>query len=222
MRSSLLALVAAMAPAALAQTFYGCYTEVPARALTGATLVNYTTMTIPDCEAYCTGLSFTLWGLEYSGECYCGDTLAQGSFPAFSTDCTMACAGDATTTCGGPNRLSLYGASAEPPAVTPYPHPEVAGPPQYMGCWTEVAGVRALPGASGFSETDMTVGGCADYCLNSGFVWFGLEYGAECYCGNALDANSTAAAETECAMPCSGDATAVCGGSDRISVYQWV
>jgi hypothetical protein len=135
----------------------------------------------------------------------------------------MACAGDGTTTCGGPNRLSLYGTSAEPPTATPYPHPggEVTAP-QYMGCWTEVVGVRALPGASAFSATAMTVDGCANYCLNSGFVWFGLEYSAECYCGSALDANSTAADETECNWACSGDATEVCGGSDRFSFYQWV
>ncbi|KAK4239580.1 hypothetical protein C8A03DRAFT_42811 [Achaetomium macrosporum] len=213
--------LAAIVPAALAQTPYGCYTEVPARALTGSSLVNYTSMTIPDCETYCTGLSFSIWGLEYSGECYCGNALAQGSFPAFSTDCTMPCAGDPTTTCGGPNRLSLFGTSEEPPTVTPYPHPEVTTM-QYEGCWTEVSGVRALSGASAFSASVMTVDGCGSYCLNSGFTWFGLEYSAECYCGNELDGNSTAAVETECNMACTGDLNILCGGSDRLSVYQWV
>ncbi|KAK4119638.1 WSC-domain-containing protein [Parathielavia appendiculata] len=212
--------LAVIVPAALAQTFYGCYTEVPTRALTGSSLVNYTTMTIPDCEAHCTG--FALWGLEYGGECYCGNSLAQGSFPAFSTDCTMPCAGDATTVCGGPNRLSLYGVSAEAPTFTPYPVPEPVTAPEYEGCWTEVSGVRALSGASAFSATAMTVEGCADYCLNSGFTWFGLEYSAECYCGSELNVNSTLAVEEDCNMACSGDVNGVCGGSNRLSVYQWV
>jgi hypothetical protein len=153
---------------------------------------------------------------------YCGNSLAEGSFPAFSTDCNMACAGDATTTCGGPNRLSLYGTSADAPAATPYPHPDVTTT-QAEGCWTETSGgVRALPGASAFSATQMTVEGCATYCLNSGFTWFGLEYAAECYCGSVLNENSTAADAADCNMVCTGDAAEVCGGSNRLSVHQWV
>jgi hypothetical protein len=136
----------------------------------------------------------------------------------------MPCPGDttATTTCGGPNRISLYGTSAEPPAFTPYPHEGDVTEPQYEGCWTEVSGVRALAGASAFSASVMTVEGCGNYCLNSGFTWFGLEYSAECYCGDALNVNSTQALEGDCSMACTGDVNEVCGGSDRLSVYQWV
>jgi hypothetical protein len=151
----------------------------------------------------------------------CGNTLAQGSFPTFSTDCAMPCPGDPLVICGGPNRLSLYGTAVEPPVSTPFPHDPVTEY-QYEGCWTEVSGVRALAGATAFSATDMTVAGCAGYCLNSGFLWFGLEYMAECFCGDALNVNSTLAVDTDCAMACSGAPTEVCGGSDRLSVYQWV
>jgi len=217
---NLLAL-AAIVPAALAQTYYGCYTEIPARALTGSSSIDYVGMTIEACEAYCTGLTFDIWGVEYGGECYCGNSLAQGSFPAFTTDCAMPCPGDTTEVCGGPNRLSLYGTSATAPAVTPEPHDPVTET-QYAGCWTETSGVRALPGASGFSLTDMTVDGCSTYCLNSGFLWFGLEYSAECYCGTELNVNSTSVVDTDCNMACSGDAATTCGGSNRLSVYQWV
>ncbi|KAL2131096.1 hypothetical protein VTI74DRAFT_5570 [Chaetomium olivicolor] len=210
----------AILPTALAQTHYGCYTEIPARALTGSSLIDYTTMTIAQCETHCTGLGFALWGLEYGGECYCGNALAQGSFPAFSTDCTMPCAGDATAICGGSNRLSLYGTSEEPPTVTPYPHDPVTET-KYEGCWTELSGGRALSGPSAFSATAMTIAGCGNYCLNNGFTWFGLEYSAECYCGSALDANSTTALEADCNMACSGAAGEVCGGSNRLSVYHW-
>ncbi|KAK4246156.1 WSC domain-containing protein [Corynascus novoguineensis] len=215
--------LAAIVPAALAQTYYGCYTEIPARALTGSSLIDYENMTIALCETHCTDLAFDIWGVEYGGECYCGNALAQGSFPAFTTDCGMPCPGDAATVCGGPNRLSLYGASETAPTVTPEPHDPVTET-QYAGCWTELPSGegRALAGAAGFSATAMTVDDCGDYCLNSGFLWFGLEYGAECYCGATLNANSTSAAETDCNMPCSGDSAATCGGSNRLSVYQWV
>lgn len=135
----------------------------------------------------------------------------------------MPCGGNAAEICGGPNRLSLYGVPAEAPAFTPYPHEggELTAT-QYQGCWTEGVGVRALAGASAVSSTAMTVDGCASYCLNSGFLWFGLEYSAECYCGDGLDASSANVTDAECAMSCSGDAEADCGGPDRLSVYQWV
>jgi hypothetical protein len=64
---SLLAL-AALVPVALAQTHYGCYADVPAGTLTGDSLVNYTTMSIAECETHCTG--FDLWAVEYGGEWY--------------------------------------------------------------------------------------------------------------------------------------------------------
>jgi hypothetical protein len=62
--------LAAIVPAALAQSYYGCYTEIPARALTGSSLIDYVNMTVTDCETHCTGLSFSIWGLEYGGEWY--------------------------------------------------------------------------------------------------------------------------------------------------------
>jgi hypothetical protein len=62
--------LAALVPATLAQTYYGCYTEVPARALTGHSVIDYTTMTIADCESNCTTLGFSIWGVEYGGEWY--------------------------------------------------------------------------------------------------------------------------------------------------------
>lgn len=62
--------LAVVVPAVLAQTYYGCYTDVPTRALTDSVLVNYTTMTVGDCETHCTGVGAQLWGLEYGGEWY--------------------------------------------------------------------------------------------------------------------------------------------------------
>ncbi|KAK4182642.1 hypothetical protein QBC35DRAFT_478891 [Podospora australis] len=212
--------LAALLPAVLAQsTYYGCYTEIPTRALTGGSHPDFVNMTVDACELACTG--FSLFGLEYGGECYCSDSLEVGSFPTFETDCNMACVGDNTKICGGSNRISLYGNETTPPVHTPYSHPDVTAF-QSEGCWTEVSGPRALSGATGFSLSDMTVENCGNYCLNSGFTWFGLEYTAECFCGNGLDANSTLAAPEDCFMACSGNPDQTCGGPNRLSVYQWV
>jgi hypothetical protein len=58
--------LAAVVPTILAQTYYGCYVDPPAGSLSGSALVDYTTMTITDCETHCTG--FDLWAVEYGGE----------------------------------------------------------------------------------------------------------------------------------------------------------
>jgi hypothetical protein len=47
-----------------AYTWQGCYTEATAgRALSGAALVNYKTMTVEICAAFCA--SYTMFGVEY-------------------------------------------------------------------------------------------------------------------------------------------------------------
>ena len=86
---------------------------------------------------------FSLFGLEYGGECYCGNTLSQGAFPEiFPSSCSIPCAGNTGEMCGGQNRLSLYGADPASPAATPRPYP---GYPEVkvtayadVGCYTEV------------------------------------------------------------------------------------
>ncbi len=59
--------------------------------------------------AYCiTAVGDTLFGVEYSGECYCGNKLETGSVAAPAGDCNMPCPGDANKICGAGNRFSLY------------------------------------------------------------------------------------------------------------------
>ena len=52
----------------------------------------------------------------------------------------------------------------------------------------------------------------------------GMEYGDECYCGEAsvlASSGSTKAPETDCQVPCSGDNNYYCGGGSRLSYYTW-
>ncbi|KAK3339956.1 WSC domain-containing protein [Lasiosphaeria hispida] len=222
-----LLVLATVLPAALAasvSSFYGCYTEgTTERALTGSEAVDATSMTIDICESFCYSQDFSLYGLEYGSECLCGDSLSAGSFPSFGTDCTSPCAGSPAETCGGSRRLSLFGKSAVAPAITPIPYPGDrvhAFRPADPGCYTEAVGGRALNGAS-ISSSSMTIGACADWCLNNGFVLFGTEYGDECFCGNVIEKSANEANIGECDFPCVGNPAEKCGGSDRLSLYEW-
>lgn len=208
-------------PAALAQSYYGCYTEGKGvRALTGGATYDFENMTAIECGTYCTSHSFGLWGIEYSGECYCGNTLSAGSLKTFESLCNIPCPGNATTICGGNGHLSLYGASAVAPVETDVAHPAVTAP-SYLGCFTEGNGTRALAGDAVVEVTLMTLEACGNFCLGRGYLIYGAEYGGECYCGSARDPSSLPALEADCSMPCAGNALEVCGGPNRLSVYEW-
>lgn len=52
---------------------------------------------------------YKFMGLQYSQECFCGDTYYTEDAPALATDtCFMPCVGDVGTTCGGPWANSVY------------------------------------------------------------------------------------------------------------------
>lgn len=88
-----------------------------------------------------------------------------------------------------------------------------------LRCATEGSGVRALTGAS-FAYDTMTLESCAANCTAAGpFAYFGTEYGRECFCGNSLHSSSQEAPDSECNMPCVGDATEYCGAGNRLELY---
>lgn len=61
---------------------------------------------------------------------------------------------------------------------------------------------------------------CLEHCSSLGYLYAGVEYSDECYCGTGIDVTSIQGApDDECNMPCSGDSTQTCGGSWRMQVY---
>ncbi|KAF9875011.1 WSC domain-containing protein [Colletotrichum karsti] len=217
----------------------GCYTEATdTRALPN--LVDLEDKTVANCIAACSGRKNTYAGLEYGGECWCGDSLGVGAIPAAAADCSMPCSGNSSEYCGGPSRLNLYKldgnlpvptssvptgteptdtatATATPTSTAP-PANERVGDWLFQGCFTEGQGVRALP-ARTYANDSMTLESCGSFC--AGLKYFGTEYGRECWCGEAIDATSVEAPLTDCSFPCAGDNTQKCGAGDRLQVYMF-
>lgn len=54
--------------------------------------------------------------------------------------------------------------------------------------------------------------------LPRGYLYAGLEFGAECYCGHKVQASN--ASESECNMECKGERSNTCGGVNRLSIYR--
>ncbi|XP_010219897.1 PREDICTED: WSC domain-containing protein 2, partial [Tinamus guttatus] len=73
---------------------------------------------------------------------------------------------------------------------------------RYVGCYEDSPRRRTLRGVSFFDYKKMTVFRCQDNCAERGYLYAGLEFGAECYCGHKIQAGNVS--EAECAMACKG------------------
>ncbi|CAG7847892.1 WSC domain-containing protein ARB_07867 {ECO:0000305} Flags: Precursor [Serendipita indica DSM 11827] len=192
-------------------SYYGCVTDGAQRTL-GAAGFESDTMTVEACVDFCDQRNYRYAGLEYSKECFCDNTFQNGATTAAASDCNMICSGDGTEVCGGGYRLSTYASSKGPPG--PLLSYNDYG---YQGCYTDSAAMRSLPVPMGYAGS-LTPEKCIDACSSEGYVFAGLEYAAECYCGNV---NGGALADASgCNMPCAGDGSHICGGGNRLTLYQ--
>jgi hypothetical protein len=207
--------------------WYGCRTEATAmRALSAATFAS-DDMTLEACQAYCS--AYTYFGVEYSRECYCGNSFNAGSVAAPASDCSMTCMGDSSQYCGAGNRLSVYARNGTPPpssttgsgpASTTTAGPVVTGVPagwSYQGCWIDGKQGRILTYQVPDSQNNSPAT-CANACAAAGYTISGTEYSVQCFCGNAIYNGGVKTAESDCSATCPGDPTQKCGAGDRLSI----
>ncbi|KAE8454316.1 hypothetical protein EG329_005241 [Mollisiaceae sp. DMI_Dod_QoI] len=218
-------------------TSLGCYKEATqGRAL--SVQYNLNTPTVKNCVDQCATNGYTYAGLEYGGECWCGNTLASTSVSASASSCSMACNGNGTEFCGAGGYLNLYvkngsyvppvstsstttgtatGTVSTPTATSGPQIKQVVGSYTFQGCWTEATTGRALASTT-YADNAMTLESCMAFCL--GFTMFGVEYGRECYCGNKLSAGSVAAPnQADCSFQCPGNGAEYCGAGNRLELY---
>ncbi|KAK4184351.1 WSC domain-containing protein [Podospora australis] len=194
--------------------YKGCYSDnVAQRVLAGKT-VTESDMTLEKCAATCSVGGYTWFGVEYGSECFCGTTLDAASIKQAEGECDMACSGDASQKCGGPNRLNVYHIPPETPGSGTGSNLETIGDFHYVSCWTDKVDDRSLK-AVDWRTDDMTLEKCAERCKD--YSYFGLEYSRECYCGD--DLLGEAAPEKDCGILCVGASTQWCGGPDRLNLY---
>lgn len=162
--------------------YLGCATDgTPTRALQGAS-TSGSGMTVDLCAAFAqkgnNGAGYKYFGVEYSSECYVGNTLMPssriltGTSDPPSSSCNMKCSGKDSQTCGGAGLLSLYhnsnytANSAVRPSIGSY---------RALGCLTDsrsTQGLRSLAAASSYSD-DMTEDRCVAYCQSKGYRYAG-------------------------------------------------
>ena len=87
----------------------------------------------------------------------------------------------------------------------------------YWGCWSD----QTPPSLTNLATTtdSMTVETCTSICAQGNNTIAGIEYGTQCFCGNALTYEATEVIDSSCASPCSGNSSEICGGANRLSLF---
>ena len=150
---------------------------------------------------------------RYSSECYCDNSFQNGACPVAGdpgvSHCDMACEGDSTSLCGGPDRLNVY---FKPTTQTPTGWNDPV-------CYTDSRSSRTLGVAmtidGGYAA--MSVEKCLSACADAGYGACGLEYGRECYGSNIKDLKGAPSGDSGCNVLCQGNNAQICGGEASLS-----
>ncbi|KAF2799827.1 WSC domain-containing protein 2 [Melanomma pulvis-pyrius CBS 109.77] len=106
--------------------------------------------------------------------------------------------------------------SSSSPVSSSTPIPSFPGY-DYTGCVNDSSSDRTFTAKGQIADTN-SYESCAAFC--SGYMFFGVEYGTECYCGNALPPFAAPYPDSECNMPCAGNRAELCGAGYRLTVFK--
>lgn len=223
--------VSAQAPAATGfpegWTDQGCWRDGP----NGRIMPTYQApdddeLTRQKCAQLCSDKGYRVSGTEYYRQCFCSNAIYNGGVADDDdSNCATPCSGDEDQMCGGAGYLSIYSDGVPETFQPPVPQTGgLNGTWTYQGCFDDnINNQRTLPWALYFPETN-SASLCLGKCAQFGYAAAGMEYGEECYCGDPTDVDSVGSTkhpESECNIVCKGNASSICGGGARLSLYYW-
>ncbi|WVQ95055.1 hypothetical protein IAU59_002147 [Kwoniella sp. CBS 9459] len=217
------------------QSYQGCFSG--AKILNSVGIVT-NTITPATCTNYCTLKGYGYAGTTQGNNCWCGNTLDTSKKLSSDSTCSTACSGDSSLTCGGTNFFQVYIAqsssivtsSSAPSSTTSKAATSTStststttsaastAMPSSLGCFSETSSNKLLTGV-GIQTSTITPISCARYCSTKGYGYAGVTKGNECWCGNTLDMSRKLSSTSDCSTKCTGDATMLCGGTNRVGVY---
>ncbi|GLC68280.1 hypothetical protein PLESTF_000671300 [Pleodorina starrii] len=224
-------------------SYMGCFWD-PWRQVFPHVLEDPSVMTVARCASVAKYAGFPYFGVEAGTRCLGGYDLSSAQYFGVSYSCVVPCSGNANESCGGMDSINIYllqGAPSPPPSYWTSPVPlwnlsppsslpppsdppsspppvTINSDPWYVGCYQDSA-LRALPNLYDVSETQMTIDSCRHLAQRNGMPYYGLEYGRECYGGSDVMRVLTRGESSNCTMPCTGNASQICGGLWALSVY---
>eukprot|EP00879_Flechtneria_rotunda_P010453 GHRR01010929.1.p1 GENE.GHRR01010929.1~~GHRR01010929.1.p1 ORF type:complete len:962 (+),score=236.94 GHRR01010929.1:64-2949(+) len=195
-----------------ADVYLGCVQDGPGPRAVPNLVEASDFVTLERCAARAKARGQTIYGVEYSRECYAGRDKAAAMVYGLSTNCNMKCSGNSSQTCGGRNALSLY-------QLADYTMPSMDDTAAtYQGCFQDADGVdrRMTPL---WTDDRMTIGYCAYLAKSEGYSIFGVQFAVECWGAKDIAYVTKLGTATTCNTPCNGDTTQMCGGPMTLGVY---
>lgn len=180
-------------------TNLGCFADSSTRALPNLLIASNASP--QSCYNAAQASGFTYFGLQWYGQCFAGDSGYQQYGP--STACTTTCTADGKSNCGGAYASQVYQVATQGNGTS------------YIGCFGDVTNSRALPFMATFSGA--TLLGCYNAAVSYRYVFYGLQYGSQCFLGNTTSYKQYGSS-TACTMKCTDGNT--CGGPNANSVWQ--
>ncbi|CAK5270188.1 unnamed protein product [Mycena citricolor] len=218
---------AATSAATVTWSYQGCYTDNGgSRTLRGIEIDSSTGNSISSCQSQCQVAGYLYAGVEYGSQCFCAAAIASGVSTWDESHCSYPCPGGAGK-CGGFNAINIYKASSASTATTTTTTTSAAAATvtaggqswSSLGCYADSTNQRVLP-AQVYEGPSNGVTSCLTSCANAGYSFGGVEFGSQCFCGNAAPASSLIATSDSCNYACSaGSASGICGGANRINIY---
>ncbi|KAK3630156.1 hypothetical protein LTR56_017049 [Elasticomyces elasticus] len=130
---------------------------------------------------------------------------------------------------GNGTRSPDYGYPRQQVGDDPFPNPGLngsssainnntyAGNMTYQGCWSDQS-IRTLSNMT-YQGSANTIESCTAACDSGNNTIAGLESGNQCYCGSRLGYMAQPVIDSSCASPCTGNASEICGGGNRLSLF---
>ncbi|WQF76496.1 Putative carbohydrate-binding WSC [Colletotrichum destructivum] len=195
-------------------SYLGCHTDSPsARVLSGAS-VHGSDMSQEKCIEFCDGKGYSVAGVEWGRECYCGYLLASSATKAPEEECSKPCEGNRDEVCGEGGRINVFTNGDAAPAIL-----AASGDFKSIGCYSDHASARTLTKGISLSG-GVRVSDCTSACAAQGYQFAGLEFGKECFCGTGIQNDGKPISAESCNMACTADKTQYCGGAAAINIYK--
>ncbi|KAE9371531.1 copper radical oxidase [Stipitochalara longipes BDJ] len=200
---------------------------------------NYGALATDGCTMACHGSSNEICGGTNRLNVYKYATVA-GSSSSSSTSSSSSVSSTSTSTASGEasnapgvqpsSSTSSSLTSSQPLSTSTTTSPATASSTMALGwyplgCYVDSVQARTL--ANGMQvpggANSMTTEACTAVCKSNGYTLAGTEYSGECYCDTAFRNGGGPAPDgsTGCNMPCNGNSSETCGGSNRLSVLQY-
>ncbi|XP_075235447.1 uncharacterized protein LOC142332726 isoform X2 [Lycorma delicatula] len=91
---------------------------------------------------------------------------------------------------------------------------------QYIGCFIdEIETNRLLNGHQENLYHANTPHHCVELCYSLGYLYAGLQFSVQCFCGDRHPFSEAKVVDGQCNMTCSGDKSEKCGSDWRLSIY---